>query len=295
MVAPTEKSNDTIQIVITRSCDLFTCSNCTQLLPFRRDALHMQPDVFRDALRSLAGWPGIYGIFGGNPCSHPKFPELMRILVEEVPQQRQRGLWSNNLLGHGPLVREVFYPHARFNLNAHGSTTAAAVMDQYVPGKRIPTSRERHSWHSSILVDWRDVGLSEPEWIAARETCDINRSWSAALFERDGEPAAYFCEVGGALDAMRGEHHGMPALPGWWRAPMAAFQSQVAICDKGCGVPLRQLGHRDSDAVYDASPSFIPYTEVRRGSGRVSIVPTLALATRTERPTDYQGLRSVKP
>ena len=293
MVAPTEKSNDTIQIVITRSCDLFVCSNCTQLLPFRHDELHMTPDVFRQALRSLAGWPGIYGIFGGNPCSHPKFAELMQILREEVPNQHQRGLWSNNLLGHGSLVRDVFYPGARFNLNAHGSDAVAREMDRWVPGKRIPTSQARLSWHSAILVDWRDVGLTQAEWVQARESCDINRTWSAAIFERDAQAVAYFCEVGGALDAMRGQSHGLPATPGWWRQPMAAFQSQVKICDQGCGIPLRQLGHRDRDATYDASPSFIPLTEVHRG--RVSVQPLTALAAATERPTDYQGLRSAKP
>jgi hypothetical protein len=295
--APTEKTNDTIQIVISRACDLFWCSNCTQLLPFRRDAVQMAPAVFRAALRSLAGWPGIRGVFGGNPCMHPAFPELMAILCEEVPDQRQRGIWTNDLRQHGALVREVFFPRGRFNLNAHANPGAAAVMDHYLPGKVIPSSRTRASWHGPILIDWRDVGLTPAEWETAREACDINRTWSAAIFERDGAPVAYFCEVAGALDGIRGENHGIPAVPGWWRNGMAGFGDQVAqCCDRGCGVPLRRLGHLDTAATYDTSAAFIPLIRGRLRTPRIAAVLHTDLeAPGTARPTDYQGLRSAKP
>ncbi len=296
MKAPTDKRNDTIQIVVTRSCDLLHCSNCTQLLPFRQDALHMSVDVFREALRSLAGWPGIRGVFGGNPCSHPRFPDLMQVLVEEVPDQRQRGLWTNNLLSHGALVREVFYPHGRFNPNAHVQPAAAAAIVQWLPGRLIPTSRNRDSWHSPILLDWRDVGLSESEWVARREACDINLTWSAAIFERDQRPYVYFCEVAGALDGIRGENHGILAEPGWWSWPMARFQKQVgACCDRGCGVPLRQLGHLGNDRVYDYSQSFAPVVNAKRYNKLGLALHPDHLVAATDRPTDYQGLHSTKP
>jgi hypothetical protein len=297
MKAPTEKKNDTIQIEVTRSCNLYSCSNCTRLLPFRQDTLHMSVDVFRQALRSLKGWRGIRGVFGGNPCSHPKFADLMQVLVEEVPDQRQRGIWTNNLMKHGSLVRDVFYPLGRFNLNAHADGAAAAEIDRWLPGKLIPTSRDRASWHSPILLDWRDMGLSESEWVAARETCDINQTWSAAILERDGQPFAYFCEVGGALDGMRGENHGIPAVEGWWRRGMDGFGDQVAqCCDRGCGVPLRRLGHKDIEDTYDYSASFIPLVNGKLKPGKVSGVLHDDMApVVTDRVTDYQGLRSAKP
>ncbi len=297
MKAPTDKTNDTIQIEITRSCEL-VCSNCTRLLPFRKDTLHMSPDVFRQALRSLEGWPGIRGVFGGNPTRHPRFDELMGILVEEVPDQRHRGIWTNDLGKHGALVRSVFYPHGRFNLNAHADPEAAKVIDHYLPGRLIPTSRHRASWHSPILLDWKDLGMTEGEWIAARETCDINRHWSAAIMERNGVPYAYFCEVAGALDGIRGTNHGIPAVPGWWRFQMDRFTGQVAgCCDAGCGVPLRRLGHRDIDATYDYSEAFIPLVAGKLRSPRLSGELHRALddAPGTAQATDYQGLRSAKP
>lgn len=296
MLAPTDKRNDTIQIDITRACNL-TCSNCTRLLPFRRDPVQMSPKVFREALRSLEGWPGIRGIFGGNPTRHCKFEELMGILVEEVPDQRHRGIWTNDLGKHGELIREVFYPHGRFNLNAHADREAAAEIDRWLPGRLIPTSRDRASWHSPILLDWRDMGLSESEWVEQREACDINRNWSAAIMERDGAPYAYFCEVAGALDGIRGENHGIPAVPGWWRFKMDRFGDQVKnCCDAGCGVPLKRLGHLDTDATYDYSTSFIPLVAGKLRSPHLSGQLHEELTTvGTQSPTDYQGLRSMKP
>jgi hypothetical protein len=295
--APTDKANDTIQIVVSRSCDLFWCSNCTQLLPFRTDTVHMSVAVFRQALRSLAGWPGVRGVFGGNPCVHPQFAELMAVLVEEVPDQRQRGLWTNNLLKHGALVRDVFYPRGRFNLNAHADEASAAQMDHWLPGRIIPTSRSRASWHSPVLLDWRDLGITESDWIAAREACDINQTWSAAIVERDGQPLGYFCEVAAALDGVRGTNHGIPAVPGWWRWGMDRFTGQVrGCCDEGCGIPLKRLGHTDVDATYDYSESFVPLVGGKlRGPHLSGWLHRSLTETLTARPTDYQGLRSAKP
>lgn len=283
MKAPTDKPNDTVQILVTTRCDVLTCSNCTQLLPFRKEPRDMSVDVFRAALRSLDGWPGIRGIFGGNPCAHPRFADLMTVLVEEVPDQKQRGLWTNNLLGHGPIVREVFYPKGRFNLNTHGNAAAADEMREYLPGVPI-RDNGIGSWHSPILLDWRDMGIGEPDWVAAREDCDINREWSAAIMQRAGKPYAYFCEVAGAIDGIRGENHGIEAVPGWWRWKMDRFTDQVRqCCDRGCGVPLRRLGHRDHEETYDISPSFVPLTVSRL----VDVAVHREMPAGTERATLY--------
>lgn len=293
MKAPTDKSNDIIQVVITRRCDLRNCSNCTQLLPYRTDVPSMSPDCFRKALRSLKGWPGIRGVFGGNPCSHPRFAELMEILVEEVPLQRQRGLWSNNLLGHGELVRRVFWPQGRFNLNAHANPSAAAEIDRWLPGKLIPASRDRAAWHGPILMDRKDLGVSDEAWEAARESCDINVHWSSAIAERAGEPFAYFCEVGAALDGVRGENHGIPAEPGWWRFKMDRFEEQVrGCCDRGCGVPLRLKGHLDRDDTYDISPSWQGATEARPQAKPSTQLHSELPADKAVELTDYLRIRS---
>jgi len=291
MKAPTEKCNDTIQILVTRACRR-QCSNCTQLLPFRQDTLHMSLDCFREAVRSLKGWAGIVGIFGGNPCIHPQFDEICRILSEEVPDQGHRGIWTDDLCGQGELIRETFYPHARFNLNPHANKEAAAEIRKWLPGKMIRNSDRQPSWHSAILVDWRDMGMTRNEWIAAREECDLNRNWSAAIVEHAGRPYAYFCEVAAAIDGVRGANNGILAEPGWWRKGMQAFRYQVErCCDAGCGVPLRIKGHIDHESVYDVSESWQQILPIPKG--RIALAGHDGMpSARCRESTDYMRLRS---
>lgn len=263
MLSPVEKiqrgGNDTIQIVVTTRCDR-NCSNCTQLLPFRTDYAFMSIECFEEAVVSVKDWPGIVALFGGNPCVHPRFHELCEILARHIPPQR-RGLWTNHVFNRGRVAAETF-SHGRLNLNAHANSEAAEAMDAAFPGRVIPGSDSQASWHSAILSDYRDLGLSEAEWVEMRERCDINQKWSAAIVQREGKPFAYFCEVAAAIDGVRGQNHGIPAVPGWWRERMSAFEHQVkACCDSGCGVPLRVKGHLDRDDTYDVTPAWQPVTE----------------------------------
>jgi len=290
MKAPTDKRNDTIQIIVTTTCDRGRCSNCTQLLPFRRDVRHMSVDVFRRAVESVVDWPGVVGLFGGNPCMHPQFSTLCDIMTELIPDQRRRGIWTNDLLGHGELVRATFFPNGRFNINVHGNSAKAMEVERYVPGKVIPKSRTQSAWHSPVLMHYDDVGLTYEQWVPLREQCDINRNWSAAIAERDGEPFAYFCEVAAALDGVRGVNNGNPVEPGWWKQPISWFDHQIVMCcDHGCGISLRQRGHFDNDHVYDITAS---WERILRTSERVAIAMHESLPDKgVAETTDYMRLR----
>jgi len=283
--------NDILQIEITRACDLFTCSSCTRLLPFRKDTLHMSLDCFSKAVDSCAGWPGIVALFGGNPCSHPKFSEICEILAAKVPM-RNRGLWTNALLGKGEIAKKTFWPDARTNLNVHGSSAAADEMRQWLPGFRI-VGEHQASWHSPILMNYRDFGISEEQWIPMREACDINQKWSASLVERDGKVFAHFCEVGSALDGIRGQNNGVEAVPGWWKLPISYFHEQISkCCDAGCGVPLRRKGSLDNADTYDISKSWVG--QLSELKGRVDIKLHESFPEGTEETTDYAALRTKK-
>jgi hypothetical protein len=292
--APIDKitagGNDTIQIVVTTSCDR-ECSNCTQLLPFRTDYKFMSVACFEEAVLSVKGWPGIVALFGGNPCVHPQFQELCRIIAEHIPPER-RGLWTNNVFKHGAIAAATF-GKGRLNLNAHADPKAAQEMDRWFPGRVIQGSDRNASWHSAILADYRDFGISEEEWIRQREQCDINQKWSGAIVQRGGKPYAYFCEVAAALDGVRGENSGIPAVPGWWQRSMNAFDHQVKnCCDKGCGVPLRLKGHLDCDDTYDLSPSWLDRTE--DVTGKTAVEVHQVLPQRTYEATDYMQYRKKK-
>lgn len=290
--------NDIVQIIVApHSCDIAICSNCTQLIPFRKDREFMLPDVFRQAVRSLEGYPGVRALFGGNPATSPYFEDYCRILREEVPDQRQRGLWTNDLMtdAKASAARETFYPLGRHNLNVHCDRKAAERMRQTFPGWTI-LGEDKRSWHSPILMDYRDLGIEESDWIAMRESCDINQNWSAAIIQRnfgDGPaPAVYFCEVAAALDGVRGENHGLPAVKGWWRLSISHFSGQIeAGCDSGCGVPLRRKGHRDLDFTYDYSESWAEIVEPRTEKlVQLEGVKHATTPEGTSLATDYQRL-----
>ncbi len=207
---------------------------------------------------------------------------------------------AENPLAHGAIAEKTFYPHGRFNLNAHGIYGAGLKFKSFLPGKLIPGSDARQASHAAILADYRDFNLSEAEWIAKREACDINQKWSAAIVERfetgaaHGMPFAYFCEVAASIDGVRGENHGIPATPGWWRETMAneGFQGQVRqCCDRGCGVPLKIAGHMDNENVYDISPSWAPQLEYARGHRVKDVSVHSTIPGTVKENTDYMGVR----
>lgn len=310
MWAPIDKikngRNRYIQIVITTKCTL-SCSNCTQFANsgLRKDYDYMEVEVFREAVRSLKEWPGVVAIFGGCPTVHPKFPELMEILVEEIPDPAKRGIWVNDLLKHGELVAKVFPPGiSTYNANAHGVQRAADGFDKHTPGMLIETSRTRASWHSPILLDRNDFGISDGDWVAMREECDVNKYWSGAIVQRldaDGKPRAFafFCEVAAALEGLKGPENvnGILAEPRWWAKSMDDFQHQVRnCCDQGCGVPLRRLGQLDRSDTYDYSKKWAPIVEMAI-SAKKKIKGQLheTMPEGTERATDYQAHYTAKP
>lgn len=295
MLAPIDKielgGNDIMQIEICRKCSIFSCSNCTRLLPFRRDAIEMSLDCFREAVLSLEGWPGVISCFGGNPCNHSQFPEICEILAELVPPER-RGLWANDLMEHGEIASKTF-GRGRLNLNAHADAAAAAEIDRWFAGRLIEKSRREPAWHGGLLLDRRDYGISDEEWKPLREGCDINRHWSGIIVEREGRPWGYFCEIASALDGVRQENHGVLAEPGWWRWKMDRFEHQVRqCCDRGCGVPLRAKGHLDRDDVYDVSPSWLPAVTARKQSAVDLAVHEALPDDRSASLVDYMRLRS---
>ena len=75
-----------ICIDITNKCDL-GCSNCTRLLENQDAFWEMTPENFRMAVRSLADYPGIVAVIGGNPVMHRNFSELCKIFIDERPNK----------------------------------------------------------------------------------------------------------------------------------------------------------------------------------------------------------------
>ncbi len=239
-----------ICVDVTNKCDLH-CSNCTRLLKNQTELWDMTPDNFRLALRSLKGFQGVIAMIGGNPCISKHFPELCRIFAEEIPEKRQRGLWSNNVFEYQELIRDTF---GFFNLNPHNDDRGRRSLEklkEMVPGAKFFVG---HSHHAPLLTAMRDLYPDPKEMWDLIPSCDINKEWSATIVQNKGELRAYFCEVAASFDLARQEDHGVPVTEGWWDRSIKDYSRQVKQFCPGCGVPARLKGHLDIQQTDTYSP-----------------------------------------
>jgi hypothetical protein len=239
-----------ICIDVTNKCDL-ACSNCTRLLKNQDESWEMTPDNFRKALRSLANYPGIIAMIGGNPCMHSQFAALCQIFQEEIPQRRQRGLWTNNIFKHGAIIEATF---GGFNLNPHNNPRAVKPLRELYE-KMVLQEKFNGGFyagcseHAPILTAVKDVLDDEATMWDAIARCDINRDWSATIIQNKGQLRFYFCEVAASFDLARNEDHGCEVVLDWWKLPIQACAAQIKQFCPGCGVPARLKGHWDHEKI----------------------------------------------
>lgn len=249
-----------IQIHITRACDK-SCFGCTQGSNLAGRITFIKMDNFEKAVLSLKGYYGVVGIFGGNPALHPQFGTICEILKKHIPYE-QRGLWCNNPLGKGPLMRETFNPKVS-NLNVHMDHKAYnSFKDDW--SECGPVGLMQDSRHSPPFVAMKDVEPDESKRWEMISDCDINQYWSAMMAEFRGELRAWFCEIAGAQSILHQDNPNYPdtgldptvgyehfTAPGdriettvgkWWQLPMDSFAHQVRKHCHECGIPLRGYG-----------------------------------------------------
>lgn len=238
-----------ICVDVTNKCDL-ACSNCTRLLKNQESLWEMTPENFRLALQSLKNYNGIIAMIGGNPCVHTQFEKMCEIFREEIPNQFQRGLWTNNYFKHREVIERTF---GALNLNPHNMERANdKLKDLYnvmvVQKKFNGGYYTGNSHHAPLLTAIKDLYPEKEMWDKISR-CDINKDWSASIVQNNGELRAYFCEVAASFDLARGEDHGHPVVLDWWKKPITAFSDQVKHFCTGCGVPARLRGHMDNEEI----------------------------------------------
>lgn len=238
-----------IQIWVTRACDK-ACFGCTQGSNLAGPLHFMPPALFEQAVLSLKGYWGVVGVFGGNPALHPTFDTLCEILRKYIPFE-QRGLWCNNPMGKGRIMRNTFYP-AVSNLNVHLDHKAYDEFKRDWP-ECHPVGLHTDSRHSPPFVAMKDVIEDEDTRWDLIADCDINKHWSAMIGLFRGQLRAWFCEIAGAQSIL---HQDEPDYPDtgldpvehqllgrqWWEAPMVFFSEQVRKHCHECGIPLRGYG-----------------------------------------------------
>lgn len=280
-----------MQIHITRACDL-SCTNCTQGSNLTGKPVMMDLRQFTRAVRSVKNYPGVIGIFGGNPCIHPQFSEICEILKSEIPFE-QRGLWSNNLNGHGKLCREVFNPEYS-NLNVHCNYNAFMEMVRDWPEchpKGLDDSRHSPPWVA--MKDVEDLSVKEMENLI--ENCDINQLWSALIGVFRGELRGWFCEIAGAQSMLHSNDRDYPDTgflindDGWWKQPIETFRHQIDKHCFECGIPLKGKGSLALGTDEYVSATHLPIYRLKKpGLKEIHVVKKLAdLNGHVMRATDY--------
>jgi hypothetical protein len=258
MKAPADKRAGwlVLQVMVTRACTE-SCFHCSQGSNLAGKPAMMPVDEFEAAIKSLDGFPGTIGLFGGQPTLHPRFPELCEIMRAHVPYL-DRGIWTNALNGHGKLCAITFNPH-RSNINVHLNKDNFAEFERDWPeaieARRGHTTdgRDRDSVHSSPWVAIKDVIPDEAERWKMIGNCSVNQFWSAIIGHVPGRGLrAYFCEIAYAQAAMHATAEdadewpdtGIFPFPGWWKQGMPAFEAQVRLHCPSCGIPMNRAGQK---------------------------------------------------
>jgi hypothetical protein len=287
-----------IQIHITRACNL-SCTHCTQGSNFGGRPVMMSLENFEIAVKSLRDYPGVVGVFGGNPTMHPKFPEMCEILSKYIGPEH-RGLWSNNLMGHGALCRATFNPSVS-NLNVHCDMAALEEMKRDWP-ECNPIGRY-DSGHSPVYVSMNDIKeLTYQDKVDLINNCDINQLWSSIICQTPHGLRAFFCEIAGAQAMlMQDGYHdtGLPISDNWWKLPITAFEDQIRSHCFNCGVPLKGKGDLAVTGTKEyVSKTYLPIAKLKQKNKEMVVIDSLTqLGDRVNRATDYinNGLEPTKP
>lgn len=235
-----------IQVHVTRVCNraCFACTQGSNLTSNKPE--FMPPEMFEDAIKSLQGYFGVYGVFGGNPATSPFFKDYCEILRNHVPRN-QCGLWCNDPIKPENAIemRKTFDPSIS-NLNVHLDRKAYDMFKQYWPESQ-PVGLETDSRHSPPFVAMKDVlrkvcstcGGGGKNHILDRKTdtytyedcedchgmgkvydksrawelisnCDVNQNWSAGMGMFRGQLRAWFCEIAMAQSILHQDNQKYP-------------------------------------------------------------------------------------
>lgn len=245
-----------IQIDVTNICER-RCSNCTRMLAHHPRRFVMTRDNWRIALGSLATFPGVVGMFGGNPCLHPQFTDLIADFVALRPDLHRRGLWTSDLRRHAALVADTI---GYLNFNDHHS--ACYVRKVHPDGTvTIDAQPDYHgSSHCPPLAAIRDLITDHPTLWRRITACPVQNRWSACITEIGGTLYAYACEVTAAFEHVYGHRTGIPLLdhPDWWAYPFERFGDQITTWCPQCGMALSGQG------------DVLDYADLRHGQARAN-------------------------
>jgi len=225
-----------IQIEITNACS-HSCSNCTRFCGQHPRPFFMDPDTFRRAVDSMAGFKGVVGIMGGEPTLHPQFEQLIDYYAAKVPEPRPYSFIRQPVDGFRQYGRIVKYQRGRrrglWSSLGNGYYRNFEQIQDVFPYQIINDHCSVNT-HQAILITRKELGIPDEEWLELRDRCWIQNLWSASISPK----GAFFCEIAAALDMLFDGPGGWPIEPGWWKRRPADFGDQLKWCEM-CSVALK--------------------------------------------------------
>lgn len=209
------RDNVVVQFEITNRCHL-SCRHCTRHVGLHTKTFDMDLDFFKRAIDCTLDAPTRLGVMGGDPCVHPRFEEICRIVQNRIPLER-REFWTAGFRWgrYEALIKETF-PIVHYNDHVA------------YDGK-----------HTPLLIALDEV-VDDPALRAELiESCPFQSHWSASVTPKGG----FFCEIAASMDWLFDGPGGWEIEPGWWKRGVADYADQIeASCGKcgGC-IPMPKL------------------------------------------------------
>lgn len=219
--------NDTIQIEITNSCQL-SCANCTRFVGHHKRPYFMEWPVFKQAVDSMAGYPYMTGLMGGEPLLHPEFERFCDYALEKLGKEHL-GLWTCFPAGYEHYREVICRTFDHIFLNDH---TRPDI------------------YHHPFLVAAQEMIPHRKRMFLLINECWAQTSWSASINPK----GAYFCEMAAALSMLFGGSKGWNVEPEWWMRTVKDFTSQIEEFCPQCGGSLPLKRRKSTDDVDDISP-----------------------------------------
>lgn len=237
-----------IQIDITNAC-VHSCSNCTRFCGHHKKTFMMDFETFKQAVDSLDGFDGIVGMIGGEPTLHPefeRFADYMRKKRVKDPVHHLRQPTDDMLC----YIRDhMWHEDGRAglwsSLNSSYYKNFEVINDTFKT--QLLNDHNNTCLHQALLMQRKELGIPDEEWVKKRDACWIQNTWSATITPK----GAFFCEVAGSLDMLFDGPGGWKVEPGWWKRQPKDFADQLHWCElcSGCLDVPKRISNDERDDV----------------------------------------------
>lgn len=227
----------TILIDITNKC-INSCSNCMRFCGHYQNPYFMDFEFFKNAIDSLDGWNGQIGIIGGEPLLHPDFAKMVQYLHDKFGTATNK-MFTEPVCDVNKYAMDYMpYNHGKLRLYTTAETNnfydnMELICDTF--SSLRCNDHKNKTKHFSVLVNYKDLGISDEEFEKRENRCWIQNNCGASITPK----GAFFCEMAGALDLLFDGPGGWDVKPDWWKRVDYSDQKHwCKICGARLGLPM---------------------------------------------------------